>query len=67
MSQPRNVKKIETNQKVRIKDGGQRVKTRAWRKKREMQVLAERNPAVVPVGARVESGEEDQEHPAVSK
>ncbi|KAG7314534.1 hypothetical protein KOW79_021837 [Hemibagrus wyckioides] len=30
-----------------------------------MRVLAERNPAVVPVGAWVESGAEEQEHPAI--
>ncbi|KAF5899840.1 coiled-coil domain-containing protein 15, partial [Clarias magur] len=30
-----------------------------------MRVLAERNPAVVAVGAWVETGEEEQEHPAV--
>ncbi|KAK3509119.1 hypothetical protein QTP70_020230 [Hemibagrus guttatus] len=65
MSQPGNVKKSETNQKGRIKDGGQKLNTRTWRQQREMRVLAERNPAVVPVGAWVESGEEDQEHPAI--
>lgn len=67
MSQPRDVKKSETNQKGRIKDGGQKLNPRTWRKQREMRVLAERNPAVVPVGAWVESGEEEQEHPAVTK
>ncbi|XP_060769337.1 coiled-coil domain-containing protein 15 isoform X2 [Neoarius graeffei] len=63
MSQPRNVRKSETNQRGRIKDGGQKGRTR--RKQREMRVLAERNLAVVPVGAWVETGEEEQEHPAV--
>ncbi|XP_060719578.1 coiled-coil domain-containing protein 15 isoform X1 [Tachysurus vachellii] len=67
MSQPRNNKKRETNQKgrVKIKDGGQILNTRTWRKQREMRVLAERNPAVVPVGVWVESGDDEQEHPAV--
>lgn len=35
------------------------------RKARDVKVLAERNPAVAPVGVWVESGEECQEHPAV--
>ncbi|XP_053474585.1 coiled-coil domain-containing protein 15 isoform X3 [Ictalurus furcatus] len=66
MSQPRNVRKSETSQTGRIKDGGQVLSPRRWRKqKREMRVLAERNPAVVPVGAWVETGHEEQEHPAV--
>ncbi|XP_027034356.2 coiled-coil domain-containing protein 15 isoform X4 [Tachysurus fulvidraco] len=66
MSQPRNNKKRETNQgRVKIKDGGQILNTRTWRKQREMRVLAERNPAVVPVGVWVESGDDEQEHPAV--
>ncbi|KAB5522633.1 hypothetical protein PHYPO_G00161750 [Pangasianodon hypophthalmus] len=65
MSQPRNGKKSEARQRGRIKDGGQILSTRTWRKRREMWVLAERNPAVVPVGAWVETGEEEQEHPAV--
>lgn len=50
---------------ARVKNGGQILNTRTWRKKREMRVLAERNPAVVPVGVWVETGEEEQEHPAV--
>ncbi|XP_017316260.1 coiled-coil domain-containing protein 15 isoform X3 [Ictalurus punctatus] len=66
MSQPRNVRKSETSKTGRIKDGGQVLSPRRWRKqKREMRVLAERNPAVVPVGAWVETGHEEQEHPAV--
>ncbi|XP_067296051.1 uncharacterized protein ccdc15 [Pseudorasbora parva] len=35
------------------------------RKPKDVRVLAERNPAVAPVGVWVESGEEVQEHPAV--
>ncbi|XP_043094113.1 trichohyalin isoform X2 [Puntigrus tetrazona] len=35
------------------------------RKARDVRVLAERNPAVAPVGVWVESGDESQEHPAV--
>lgn len=35
------------------------------RKTKDVRVLAERNPAVAPVGVWVESGEECQEHPAV--
>lgn len=65
MSQPGNVRKSDTNQRGRIKDEGQSLSTRKSGKNREMRVLAERNPAVVPVGAWVESGEEEQEHPAV--
>ncbi|KAM9440851.1 uncharacterized protein ccdc15 [Clarias gariepinus] len=66
MSQPRNVRNhCESNQRVRIKDGGQILIRRTQRKQREMRVLAERNPAVVAVGAWVETGEEEQEHPAV--
>ncbi|KAK2911550.1 hypothetical protein QQF64_027338 [Cirrhinus molitorella] len=35
------------------------------RKAKDVRVLAERNPAVAPVGVWVESGDESQEHPAV--
>ncbi|XP_073697383.1 uncharacterized protein ccdc15 [Garra rufa] len=35
------------------------------RKTKDVRVLAERNPAVAPVGVWVESGDESQEHPAV--
>jgi len=35
------------------------------RKAKGVRVLAERNPAVAPVGVWVESGDECQEHPAV--
>ncbi|XP_051751042.1 coiled-coil domain-containing protein 15 isoform X3 [Ctenopharyngodon idella] len=35
------------------------------RKTKDVRVLAERNPAVAPVGVWVESGDECQEHPAV--
>lgn len=65
MSQPGNGRKSDIKQGGRIKDGGQTLSTKPGRKQREMRVLAERNPAVVPVGAWVESGEEEQEHPAV--
>ncbi len=35
------------------------------RKAKDVRVLAERNPAVAPVGVWVESADESQEHPAV--
>lgn len=59
------MRKSETDQRGRVKDGGQKLSTRASRRQREMRVLAERNPVVAPVGAWVETGDEDQEHPAV--
>ncbi|XP_036435717.1 coiled-coil domain-containing protein 15 [Colossoma macropomum] len=62
MSEQRLARRSEKSLKSRVKDGG---KTLSSRKTREIKVLAERNPPVVPVGAWVETGAERQEHPAV--
>ncbi|XP_076867181.1 coiled-coil domain-containing protein 15 [Brachyhypopomus gauderio] len=61
----RNVKRSDTNPKPREKDGGNTLMSKNRRKAKENTVLAERNPAVVAVGAWVETGDVDQEHPAV--
>ncbi|TSP36121.1 Coiled-coil domain-containing protein 15 [Bagarius yarrelli] len=61
MSQPRSKSKINQKRVKKEKISS----TGSLRKQREMRVLAERNPAVVPVGAWVETGEEEQEHPAI--
>ncbi|XP_062844983.1 coiled-coil domain-containing protein 15 [Trichomycterus rosablanca] len=65
MSQPRTSKRSENKHKCGFKDGENALKSKTWRKTKEMRVLAERNPAVVAVGAWVETAEENQEHPAV--
>ncbi|XP_016148241.1 coiled-coil domain-containing protein 15 [Sinocyclocheilus grahami] len=43
-----------------------RVTSGSRRKAKDVRVLAERNPAVAPVGVWVESADESQEHPAVN-
>ncbi|KAF7688843.1 coiled-coil domain-containing protein 15 isoform X1 [Silurus meridionalis] len=50
---------------AKMKAGGEKLNTGARRKRRDMRVLAERNTAVVPVGAWVEIAEEEQEHAGV--
>uniref|UniRef100_W5KJ32 Coiled-coil domain containing 15 n=1 Tax=Astyanax mexicanus TaxID=7994 RepID=W5KJ32_ASTMX len=62
MSKQKHAQINRGGQRSRVKDGG---RTTSSRKPREIRVLAERNPPVVPVGAWVETGAERQEHPAV--
>ncbi|XP_072549907.1 uncharacterized protein ccdc15 isoform X2 [Salminus brasiliensis] len=62
MSEQRQARKASRGLTSRVKDGG---KTLSSRRLREIKVLAERNPPVVPVGVWVETGAEWQEHPAV--
>ncbi|KAK1787543.1 hypothetical protein P4O66_016046 [Electrophorus voltai] len=65
MLQSRNVKRNENNPTSRVKDGGKTLISKNRLKAKENKVLAERNPAVVAVGAWVETGDVNQLHPAV--
>ncbi|XP_056313029.1 coiled-coil domain-containing protein 15 [Danio aesculapii] len=67
MSQARTARErvcLSIAQKKMLKEN-KMVGSGSRRKARDVKVLAERNPAVAPVGVWVESGEECQEHPAV--
>ncbi|KAI2664277.1 Coiled-coil domain-containing protein 15 [Labeo rohita] len=67
MNQAKTAKeKVQSSitQKKLLKEN-KRITSGSRRKAKDVKVLAERNPAVAPVGVWVESGDESQEHPAV--
>ncbi|XP_051529913.1 coiled-coil domain-containing protein 15 isoform X2 [Myxocyprinus asiaticus] len=67
MNQPRTTRENGCSsiaQRNRVKDN-KKITSANRRKAKDVKVLAERNEAVVPVGAWVESADECQEHPGI--